>query len=162
MNLLPVSSWLICLYWVSRHKLWLNFKYHDPRKHVASRWITMVNSDMFKWERCEGAPRASTTSTTVKMIVREDVNCTVAPNWAVASHGKFFGLCSADWLNAKQTVAWCKKPWYISQLIHSNILNSMKMHKRHILWKIDFQYTLSTNYLIQWQISRLFVWVNRF
>ena len=30
---------------------------------------------------------------------RSDVNCTVAPNWAVALHGKFFGLCSADWLN---------------------------------------------------------------
>ena len=30
---------------------------------------------------------------------------TVAPNWVVAIHGKFFGLCSTDWLNAKQTVA---------------------------------------------------------
>ena len=37
-----------------------------------------------------------------------DINCTVAPNWVVALYGKFFGLCSADWLNAKRTVARCK------------------------------------------------------
>ena len=40
---------------------------------------------------------------------RSDVKgCTIAPNWVVAIHGKFFGICSTNWLNAKQMVAWCK------------------------------------------------------
>ena len=30
------------------------------------------------------------------MIVRSDVNYTDAPNWAVALHGKFFGLVAKD------------------------------------------------------------------
>ena len=80
----------------------LNFKYHNSLKRVASRWITMVNGDMFKWERYEGAPRASTTSTTVKMIVREDINCTLlllqTGRWRHTA--SFFGLCSANWLIA--------------------------------------------------------------
>ena len=39
--------------------------------------------------------------TTVSMIMYSDVNCTDALNWVVALHSKFFGLCLADWLNAK-------------------------------------------------------------
>ena len=71
-------------------------------RSVKSVLLADKKSKAFCFPRYEEAPQASMTLTTVKMIVNRKQNSTQT-NWLVHHpiHGKFFGLCSADWLITK-------------------------------------------------------------